>query len=97
MNKNRAHARFRYGSAGNLLKKMKLLIALFFAGLLGVSANTYSQATRLSLNLEKVTLKEAFKQIEKSSEFVFFYNEDFIDVNRKVNINVMDEKNRNDP
>lgn len=92
MKKNRVNSRFRLGSAGNLLKKMKLLIFLFFASLLGVSASTYSQATKLSLNLDEVTVKEAFRQIERNSEFVFFYNEDYIDVNRKVNINVRDEK-----
>jgi TonB-linked SusC/RagA family outer membrane protein len=92
MEKKHANSHFRLGSAGNLLKKMKLLIAFFFAGLLGASANTYSQATKLSLNLEEVTVKEAFRQIERNSEFVFFYNEDYIDVNRKVNVNVRDEK-----
>ena len=80
------------GSAGNLLKKMKLLIAFFFAGLLTVSATTYSQQTKLSIKFNDVTVKDAFNQIEKSSEFVFFYNEDYIDVNRKVNIDVIDEK-----
>jgi len=92
MKKKRVNSRFRHGSAGNLLKKMKLLILFFFTGMLGVSANTYSQATKLSLSLDEVTVKEVFKQIENSSEFVFFYNEDYIDINRKVNINVREEK-----
>lgn len=83
---------FRSGSAGDLLKKMKLLIAFFFTGLLGVSASTYSQQTKLSLKFDEVTVKEAFKLIEKNSEFVFFYNEDYIDVYRKVSLNANDEK-----
>jgi len=91
MKKNCANSCFRRGSAGNLLKKMKLLIAFFFAGLLGVSASSYSQQTKLSLKFDEVTVKEVFRQIEKNSEFVFFYNEDYIDVNRKVNVNVKDE------
>ena len=92
MEKNCVYLHFRQGSAGNLFKKMKLLIAFFFAGLLGVSASTYSQETKMSLTMEEVTLKEAFKQIEKRSEFVFFYNEDFIDVYRKVSLNAKEEK-----
>lgn len=95
MKKKRVNSRFSQRSAENLLKKMKLLIAFFFAGLLGVSASTYSQQTKLNLYFEKVTVKEAFKQIEKNSEFVFFYNEDYVDVNRKVNINVKDESVEN--
>lgn len=92
MKKNGVNSHFRSGSSGNLLKKMKLLITFFFAGLLGVSASTYSQQTKLSLKFDEVTVKEAFKQIEKNSEFVFFYNEDYLDVYRKVSINVNDEK-----
>ena len=71
-----------------LWTKMKLLIAFFFAGLLVVSASTYSQQTRLSIKLDEVTVKEIFNQIEENSEFVFFYNEDNIDVYRKVSIDV---------
>ena len=92
MEKNRVNSRFNQRSAGNLLKKMKLLIAFLFAGLLGASASTYSQATKLSLKFDEVTVKEAFKQIERNSEFVFFYNEDFIDVSRKVSLNAKDEQ-----
>jgi hypothetical protein len=46
----------------------------------------------LSLNLDEVSVKDAFQQSEKNSEFVFFYNEDLIDVNRKITVNVKDEK-----
>ena len=86
------NSRFRHEGAGNLLKKMKLLFAFFFAGLLAVSASTYSQQTKLNLKFDEVTVKEVFKQIEDKSEFIFFYNEDYIDVYRKVSINAKDEK-----
>jgi len=91
MKKKGKISRFDERSAGNLLKKMKLLIAFFFIGLLGASASSYSQATKLSLKLDRVTVKEAFKQIERTSEFVFFYNEDYVDVNRMVSLNAIDE------
>jgi TonB-linked SusC/RagA family outer membrane protein len=92
MKKKCTHSRFRSECAGNLLKKMKLLIAFFFAGLLGVSASTYSQQTKFNMKVDEATVKEVFKLIEEKSEFVFFYNEDFVDVNRKVNINATNEK-----
>jgi len=91
MEKKGVNSRFSQRSAGNLLKKMKLLIAFLFAGLLGASASTYSQSTKLSFSFDKISVKEAFKQIEKNSEFVFFYNEDLIDVNAMVSLNVKDE------
>ena len=92
MEKKCMNSRFRHGRVENLLKKMKLLLAFFFAGLLGVSASTYSQQTKLNMKFDDVTVKEVFKQIEAQSEFIVFYNEDFIDVNRKVNVDV---KNKN--
>jgi hypothetical protein len=92
MKKTFMNSRFRHEGAGNLLKKMKLLFAFFFAGLLAVSASTYSQQTKLNMKFDEVTVKEVFKQIEDKSEFIFFYNEDYIDVYRKVSINAKDEK-----
>lgn len=82
---------FPQGSTENLLRKMKLLVAFFFAGLLAVSASTYSQQTKFSLKVEDITVKEVFMQIEENSEFVLFYNEDYVDVNRKVSINAKEK------
>jgi TonB-linked SusC/RagA family outer membrane protein len=87
MKKKCMNLRLRYGGAGNLLKKMKLLVIFFFAGLLAVSASTYSQQTKFSLKFKDTSVKEVFNQIEENSEFVLFYNEDYVDVDRKVNIN----------
>ena len=80
-----------YGNTGNLWKKMKLLVAFYFVGLLAVSANSYSQQTKFSFLLEDVTVKAVFIQIEKNSEFVLFYNEDYVDVGRKVSIDVTEK------
>lgn len=95
MKKNRTNLRFRYGGAENLLKKMKLLVAFFFAGLLAVSASTYSQQTKLNMKFDEITVKEAFNQIEEKTEFVFFYNEDYVDVNRKVSIDAKEQNVEN--
>lgn len=80
------------GSTGNLLKKMKLLVTFFLLGLLTVTASTYSQETKFNLKFNDATVKEVFKQIEDNSEFILFYNEDYVDVNRRVNVDAR-EKN----
>lgn len=67
---------------------MKLLSAIFVIGLLTVTTITYSQSMNLSLKFHAVTVKEIFNKIEENGKFVFFYNEDYIDVNRKISINV---------
>ncbi|MGQ8336971.1 TonB-dependent receptor [Sunxiuqinia sp. A32] len=70
---------------------MKLLWVFFIVGSLAISLNSYSQQTSLSFKFNDVSVKDIFYQIEENSEFVFFYNEDNIDVNRKLSLNVKNE------
>ena len=83
---------FCIGNTGNFFRKMKLLVTFFLGGLMAVSASTYSQQTKFSMSFNDVTVKEVFKQIEEKSEFVLFYNEDYVNVDRKVSI---DAKGKN--
>ncbi|HQH40827.1 MAG TPA: TonB-dependent receptor plug domain-containing protein, partial [Bacteroidales bacterium] len=50
---------------------------------------SYSQVTRISLNLQNVPVKEVLKTIEDQTEFIFFYQDQEIDLNRIVSITVM--------
>lgn len=50
------------------------------------ATNSYSQSNRLSLTLSNSTIKEVLTEIEKKSEFYFFYNSELIDIKRKVDI-----------
>jgi len=69
-----------------LLFIMKLTIFLIFSGLMSVSASIYSQSTKLSLELNDVSILDLFKQIESQSEFVFIYKNEVIDVNKSFSI-----------
>ena len=80
------------GGVANFLLKMKLFLVFFWLGLMTVSAGTYSQEVKFNLNFKDATVKEVFAYIEDNSEFVLFYNEDNVDVNRKVSVDVK-EKN----
>ena len=66
-----------------------LLLVTFFNVFAG---NTYSQNTRLSLDMKDVPMQSVFKAIEGQSEFFFLYSSKMIDVDQKVNIDVS-EKN----
>ena len=92
MKKKCANLCFRHGCAENFLMKMKLLFTFFIAGLVSVSAATYSQQVKFNIKVKNVTVKEVFKQIEENSEFVMFYNEDYVDVNRRVSIETENER-----
>jgi len=56
------------------------------------AAGSYSQNTRVSLDLKSVSVKEALKAIENTSEFFFIYNNELIDVDRKIDLSVKNEK-----
>jgi len=50
------------------------------------SATTYSQSTKLSVNLKDATVQEVIKTIEEQSEFLFLYQEGQVDLNRRISI-----------
>lgn len=70
---------------------MKLTLCIILFSFFGaIASETYSQTTKLSLDLKNTTVKEALETIENQSEFFFLYSEKMIDVNRKVNIGVQE-------
>jgi TonB-linked SusC/RagA family outer membrane protein len=71
-----------------LMTKLTFFLSVFLV--LQMSASVYSQ-TRLSIKSKNKTVKEVFWDIEKQSEFRFFYNEDFVDMKRKVDFNIENE------
>ncbi|MEZ5106600.1 MAG: SusC/RagA family TonB-linked outer membrane protein [Draconibacterium sp.] len=56
-----------------------------------MAVSTYSQSTRLNLNLSNASIKAVLDEIENQSEFYFMYEAHKVDVERKVNVKV---KNR---
>ncbi len=55
------------------LLMMKLTAFLLFVSFLQVSAGGYSQS--ISISLKKASIEKVFQEIEKQSEYRFFYNE----------------------
>ncbi len=76
-----------------LIRIMKLTAFWFFFAVIQVFAvDSYSQVTRLSLEMKNATLKDVLYEIEESSEFYFIYSNKLIDVERKVDVKVNNEK-----
>ncbi|HKJ44135.1 MAG TPA: carboxypeptidase-like regulatory domain-containing protein, partial [Sunxiuqinia sp.] len=67
---------------------MRLTFFIILISLLKVSANAYSQQTKLSMDVDNVTLEDAFRVIEDNSNFVFFYNADQVKLDQKVSLRV---------
>lgn len=70
---------------------MKLLTLLIFTGSMALSASTYSQKTKIDLKFENSTLTEILTSIEKTSEFIFIYNQNVVNSDLKRTIIVKDE------
>jgi TonB-linked SusC/RagA family outer membrane protein len=69
-----------------LIMRAILLFMLFCA--INVSATTYAQTQKLNLNVQDASFKEVVDQLEKQSEFYFFYKSEDIPVGKKITANL---------
>ena len=74
------------------IKIMKLTVLMLAVCLSSVVTSTYAQTTTLNVSAKNEALEKVLEQIEKQSEFLFFYNLEEINKNEKISIN---EKNAN--
>ena len=76
-----------------LIKIMKLSgFLLLFTVLQVWAVDSYSQRTKLTLDLKNVTVEDALKTIEDQSEFFFLYSPKMVNVSRKVDIKLANKK-----
>lgn len=79
----------------NNIRRMKLLAICFILGLqfsYGKSNISYAQATDISINVVQKTVKEVLNEISQKTEFVFIYQDEALNLNRKVTANFEDQK-----
>jgi TonB-linked SusC/RagA family outer membrane protein len=70
------------------IKIMRLTILFLFVGLMQVSASLYSQNTKFNLNFHNTRILEVLEAIENQSEFRFAYSPKYIDMGRKVDVDI---------
>ena len=93
MKKTSIKACFKEICGSKTLKIMRSTLLLLMLNVFHIIAvETYSQSTTLTIALRDATLKEVLAQIEAQSEFFFLYNSKLIDINRKTNLSVKDQK-----
>lgn len=67
--------------------KMKLSLLFLLTAMLQIQAGIgYGQKTKISLNMNKVSVLEVINEIESISEFKFFYSKEELNSKRRVNI-----------
>ena len=65
---------------------MKLTFILLVLCFVNLSASIFSQNIDLSNLEEPVTINDLLKEIEKQSDYHFFYHDDFVDVNQETEL-----------
>lgn len=77
----------------NLWLKMKITTIFIFLTCFCLQANnSYSQNAKVNLNVNNASLTDVFKEIEKQTEYRFFYNNTLLDNNKKVSVNKNQQK-----
>ena len=89
MKKNQSFYYF-YGKK-NLLKIMRLLFILMTMTSMTISASSFSQEQRVTLDVKNVGAMELFKQIQKETNLFFVYNDaDLVSFNN-ISVSAKDE------
>ncbi len=71
-----------------LIRIMKLTFLLTLVAILQVSAETYSQSTKLTMKVNSATVQELISMIEAQSDFTVFYKDNQLDASMSVNLNM---------
>ena len=71
-----------------VLRVMKITFLFLLVAICSWANETtsYAQVTEIRLSAGTKTLQEVFSEIEKETEFIFFYNDNAIDLSRKVTV-----------
>ncbi len=89
MKKSRSYGVLNNYALFKMLKIMRFTIIILLVTLTQTFAvNSYSQQTKLTLNLQGVTIEKVLDEVENSTEFYFLYNKKMVDVNRTVDVKV---------
>lgn len=75
------------------LLRMKLTSLFLLVGVIqALALNSYSQSTKLTMELRNVPVVDVLRVIEDQSEFYFVYNKEAIDLDRKVSVDAKNLK-----
>jgi TonB-dependent starch-binding outer membrane protein SusC len=71
---------------------MKNSLLIFLITLVQVSASVSTHGQNLTLMSENRTVREVFRDIEKGTNYRFFYNEEFRDLSKVLTLNIMNHE-----
>ncbi|MBP6937289.1 SusC/RagA family TonB-linked outer membrane protein, partial [Bacteroides sp.] len=72
-------------------KSVFLLLLLLSTAQISLAVGSYSQTKVFTIQAAEKTVRQIFNEIEKTSEFIIFYRDGAVDLNRKVSVNVANQ------
>ena len=75
-----------------MFRIMKVTFILTCCLVFSATASTYSQNTRLTLNLKNATILDLMQDIESQSKFVFLYQASDLNLNKRVDADFKEAK-----
>jgi len=73
------------------IRIMKLTAGLILFAMISASAvNSYSQTARINLNVKDATIVDIFREIERNSEFGFFFKSEEMNLEKRQSVKVAD-------
>lgn len=73
----------------NRMKATTFFLVFFAIGLF--AAETHSQVSKVSIDVVDVTVREVLREIEKQTDYLFIFNPNEINLNRKTSLQIKDE------
>ncbi|MEA4808649.1 hypothetical protein SDC9_25197 [bioreactor metagenome] len=70
------------------IRIMKITTFLLMVAICSITASTYAQSFKVTIQKQNSSIIDILKEIEGSSEFTFFFNNNLVDINKKVSVNV---------
>src|SRR5665648_1208459 len=69
------------------IRIMKLTVGLILFAMISASAvNSYSQTARINLNVKDATIVDIFREIERNSEFGFFFKTEEMNLEKRQSV-----------
>lgn len=73
------------------LLAMRMVIIISAFAWLNASAAVYSESNAISIQVENIKLRDLFREIENNSDYAFFFNDEFAELDKSVSLEISNE------
>ena len=74
--------------SNGILSVMRIFILFISIGLTTVYGNSALSQTKIDIDVKSISIEDLFKEIQNSSDYIFFYKDNVLNTDKKVSINL---------